>query len=90
MPDGPGTGGEQGDLVARLRAVIGAKDEQITALTASLEAALAALAAEDVLAADETPVNVLDQTAPRHAPGETEMATRGRRTARMLPARRTC
>ena len=46
MPDGPGTGGEQGDLVARLRAVVGAKDEQITALTASLEAALAALEGE--------------------------------------------
>jgi hypothetical protein len=44
VPDGPGTGGEQGDLAARLRAV--------------------------VLAADETPVNVLDKT-PRHAPGET-------------------
>jgi len=35
------------------------------------DAMIAALAAEDVLAADETPVNVLDQTAPRHAPGET-------------------
>ena len=35
--------GEQGDLVSRLRAVIGAKDEQIAALTASLEAALARL-----------------------------------------------
>ena len=46
MPDGPGTGGEQGDLVARLRAVVGAKDEQITALTASLEVALAALEGE--------------------------------------------
>ena len=43
MSDEPGAGGEQGDLVARLRAVIGAKDEQIAALTASLEAALAAL-----------------------------------------------
>jgi len=46
VPDGPGTGGEQGDLVPRLRAVVGAKDEQITALTASLEAALAALEGE--------------------------------------------
>jgi transposase len=35
------------------------------------DAMIAALAAEDVLAADETPVNVLDKTAPRHAPGET-------------------
>ena len=32
------------------------------------EAMLAALAAEDVLAADETPVNVLDRTAPAPAP----------------------
>jgi hypothetical protein len=37
--------GEQGDLVSRLRAVIGAKDEQIAVLTASLEAALARLEA---------------------------------------------
>ena len=40
MPDEPGAGGEQGDLVSRLRAVIGAKDEQIAALTAALEASL--------------------------------------------------
>ena len=46
MSDAPGTGGEQGNLVAGLRAVIGAKDEQIAALTASLEAALAALEGE--------------------------------------------
>ena len=46
MSDDPGTGGGQGDLVAGLRAVIGAKDEQIAALTASLEAALAALEGE--------------------------------------------
>jgi transposase len=46
VSDDPGTGGEQGDLVAGLRAVIGAKDEQIAALTASLEAALAALEGE--------------------------------------------
>jgi len=39
----PGAAGEQGDLVARLRALIGAKDEQIAALTAALEAALARL-----------------------------------------------
>jgi transposase len=36
----PGAAGEQGDLVSRLRAVIGAKDEQIAVLTAALEAAL--------------------------------------------------
>ena len=40
MSDEPGAGGEQGDLVSRLRAVIGAKDEQIAVLTASLEASL--------------------------------------------------
>ena len=45
MSDAPGAAGEQGDLVSRLRAVIGAKDEQIAALTASLEAALARLEA---------------------------------------------
>jgi transposase len=36
----PGAAGEQGDLVSRLRAVIGAKDEQIAALTAALDASL--------------------------------------------------
>ncbi len=40
MSDEPGAAGEQGDLVSRLRAVIGAKDEQIAVLTAALEAAL--------------------------------------------------
>ena len=40
MSDEPGAGGEQGNLVSRLRAVIGAKDEQIAALTAALEASL--------------------------------------------------
>ena len=45
MSDAPGAAGEQGDLASRLRAVIGAKDEQIAALTASLEAALARLGA---------------------------------------------
>ena len=45
MSDVPGAAGEQGDLVSRLRAVIGAKGEQIAALTASLEAALARLEA---------------------------------------------
>jgi hypothetical protein len=38
--------GEQGGLVSRLRAVIGAKDEQVAALQASLEAALDALEGE--------------------------------------------
>ena len=38
------------------------------------EAMLAALAAEDVLAADETPVNVLDGTAPAPAPAEKDEA----------------
>src|SRR5207247_6804384 len=33
-------GEQQGDLVSRLRAVIGARDEQIAALTAGLEASL--------------------------------------------------
>jgi Transposase IS66 family len=36
----PGAAGEQGDLVSRLRAVIGAKDEQIGALQAALDASL--------------------------------------------------
>jgi hypothetical protein len=45
VSDEPGVAGEQGDLVARLRAVIGAKDEQIAVLTASLEVALARLGA---------------------------------------------
>ena len=45
VSDEPGVAGEQGDLVSRLRAVIGAKDEQIAALQASLEAALAGLEA---------------------------------------------
>jgi transposase len=38
VPDEPGAGGEQGDLVSRLRAVIAAKDEQIAVLAAALEA----------------------------------------------------
>jgi hypothetical protein len=42
----PGAAGGQGDLLSRLRAVVEAKDEQIAALTASLEAALAGLDAE--------------------------------------------
>ena len=41
MSDEPGVDGErQGDLVSRLRAVIGAKDEQIVVLRAGLEASL--------------------------------------------------
>jgi transposase len=40
VSDVPGVAGEQGGLVSRLRAVIGAKDEQIAALTAALEASL--------------------------------------------------
>jgi transposase len=39
VSDEPGGGG-QGDLVSRLRAVIAAKDEQVAALTAALDAAL--------------------------------------------------
>ena len=46
MSDDPGAAGGRGDLVSRLRAVVEAKDEQIAALTASLEAALAGLDAE--------------------------------------------
>jgi hypothetical protein len=46
VSDDPGAAGGQGDLVSRLRAVVEAKDEQIAALTASLEAALAGLDAE--------------------------------------------
>jgi Transposase IS66 family len=38
VSDVPGAAGEQGGLVSRLRAVIEAKDEQIAALTAGLEA----------------------------------------------------
>jgi hypothetical protein len=46
VSDEPGASGEQQPLAARLRAVIAAKDEQIEALTASLEMALAALKGE--------------------------------------------
>jgi transposase len=45
VSDEPGGSGEQRDLVSRLRAVIGAKDEQIAALQASMESALAAVEA---------------------------------------------
>ena len=40
MSGEPGAAGERGNLVSRLRAVIGAKDEQIAGLTAALTAAL--------------------------------------------------
>ena len=62
------------------------------------EAMLAALAAEDVLAADETPVSVLDGTAPP-APRRKERRERGKRSGtgtrrrgrgRPQPGRRTC
>jgi hypothetical protein len=53
------------------------------------EAMLTALAAEDVLAADETPVNVMDKTAPVPAPEEKDEATR-KRKRRPRQARRTC
>jgi hypothetical protein len=49
---------------------------------------IAALTAEDVLAADETPVNVLDKTAPQPAARERTSIRRSRRRRR--PARRTC
>jgi transposase len=45
VSDEPVAGGEQGDLVSRLRAVIAAKDEQIAVLRAGLDAALARLEA---------------------------------------------
>ena len=55
MSDEPGAAGEQGGLVSRLRAVIGAKDEQIASLTASLETAVARVkaAAAEIRAAGE-------------------------------------
>ena len=57
---------------------------------AGLDAAmLAALAGEKVLAADETPVNVLGKTAPQPAARGGRSGTRRRRTRRP-PARRTC
>ena len=55
------------------------------------EAMIAALAAEDVLAADETPVNVLDKTPVRPRRRTTRARrTRRRRTGRARPGRRTC
>ena len=60
-------------------------------------AMLAALAAEDVLAADETPVNVLDKIVPPAPAPEKERRRRRRRTRRTRRrrgrpqrARRTC
>ena len=54
------------------------------------EAMIAALAGEDVLAADETPVSVLDKT--RQLPSRTTAGreTRRRRTGRPAAGRRTC
>jgi hypothetical protein len=43
VSDAPGAAGGQDDLVSRLRAVIRGKDEQIAALTASLETVLTRL-----------------------------------------------
>jgi transposase len=58
------------------------------------EAMLAALAAEDALAADETPVNVLDRASPAPEPAaggsEEQEKDPGTRTGRPRPARRTC
>ena len=56
------------------------------------EAMIAALSAEDVLAADETPVNVLDKNpVPAPAPDDAgEAKTQRRRTGRARPGRRTC
>jgi hypothetical protein len=55
------------------------------------DAMIAALAAEDVLAADETPVNVLDKSLsrPRAGRGGARQARR-RQTAGRRPGRRTC
>ena len=56
---------------------------------AGFDAAMcAALAAEPVLAADETPVNVLAPGAPAQAAGQEEEDPED--GARRLPARRTC
>ena len=56
------------------------------------EAMLAALTVEGVLAADETPVNVLGKTVPRpRCRGRRKKRTRRRRTARLRrQERRTC
>ncbi|MFZ0190001.1 MAG: hypothetical protein WAL72_24020 [Streptosporangiaceae bacterium] len=79
---------EQRELLSRLRAVVEAKDAENQVLRAELETArererrleqagfdaamCAALAAEPVLAADETPVNVLAPSAPAQAAGPEE------------------
>ena len=54
------------------------------------EAMIAALAAEEVLAADETPVNVLDKTAQPAGGTRKRKRTRRRKTGRPPAARRTC
>ena len=54
------------------------------------EAMIAALAGETVLAADETPVNVLDKTAAARGPGREGRNGPGRERGRPRPARRTC
>ena len=54
------------------------------------EAMLAALAGEDVLAADETPVNVLDKTAPLPRCRRRRTKDPEEKDGRPRPARRTC
>ena len=54
------------------------------------EAMLAALAGEQALAADETPVNVLDKTAPRPAGQEEKEEDPEEKDGRQPPGRRTC
>ena len=81
---------------ARREVSAGWVDKAVARVSARLRAAgfdeamAAALAAEDVLAADETPVNVLDKapSPPRRA--TRARRTRRRRTGRMPPGRRTC
>ena len=54
---------------------------------------IAALAAEDVLAADETPVNVLDETVPPPLPAGEEPERDNdpeKKDARRRPGRRMC
>ena len=54
------------------------------------EAMLAALAAEDVLAADETPVSVLDKTAAPAAAGQKDEADPEEKPEKAAAGRRTC
>ena len=54
------------------------------------KAMLAALAGEDVLAADETPVNVLDGTAPAPAPEESGEADPEEKDGERPAGSRTC